>query len=213
MVWQDVPFPWQIAMEEAWAAFCAGSTPIGAALFDEDGRLIARDRNRAAEPETLNRRISHAEANLLRSLDSRAMPNIHTAVLYCTMEPCPMCMGTAVMAGIRRLRYGARDPWCGAVHLKDASPWMASKQLDYAFDGAYTAFFQLVLQSCYELRCIERGASPNVLESFRGQDPAAVALAEQLRAEALLEHLAGKNATCKEVYGRVARGRSAQGEG
>ena len=69
-MWIDISKQWQTAFEEAWDAFCTGSIPIGAAVFDENGELILKDHNRAQLPETVNRRIAHAEANLLRRLDT-----------------------------------------------------------------------------------------------------------------------------------------------
>ena len=131
-MWKDLSYEWKTAFEEGWIAFKNGSTPIGAALFDENGTLILKNRNRANEKGTINKRISHAEANILRELDITAY-NLNELTLYSTMEPCPMCMGTCVMAGIRKLRFAARDPYCGFTYLKDKEPYFMTKNLDYTF--------------------------------------------------------------------------------
>jgi tRNA(adenine34) deaminase len=36
------------------------------------------------------------------------------AILYVTLEPCPMCIGTALNARIARVVFGAWDPKAGA---------------------------------------------------------------------------------------------------
>ena len=72
-MWRDLSYQWQTVFEEAWKAFGFGSTPIGAALFDKEGQLILSDRNRSHEADTINKEISHAEANALRRMDTEKL--------------------------------------------------------------------------------------------------------------------------------------------
>lgn len=198
-MWKDISVQWQTAFLEAWSAFKSGSIPIGAVIADEKGNIIIKEHNRAAEKEILNRHISHAEANALRSLDT-SMYNPKTLTLYATMEPCPMCMGTAVMSNIKRLRYAARDPYCGAVKLKGTDPYMMGQHLDYSHIGGEMEFVQLTLQSYHELGYISCGASDKVLNSFRSLDEKAVSLAERLYAEKRLDLFSEKGTDFSEVY-------------
>lgn len=198
-MWKDLTTEWQTAFLEAWNAFKSGSIPIGAVIADENGNVIIKEHNRARERETLNKHISHAEANALRSLDT-AMYNPKTITLYATMEPCPMCMGTAVMSNIKRLRYAARDPYCGAVHIKDNDPYIMGQRLDYAHVGGDMEFVQLTIQSYHELGYISRGASDKVLNSFRSIDEKAVSLAEKLYDEKKLDLFSEKGMDFSEVY-------------
>lgn len=198
-MWKDLSVQWQTAFLEAWDAFKAGSIPIGAVIADEKGNIIIKEHNRAAENETLNRHISHAEANALRSLDT-SMYNPKTLTLYATMEPCPMCMGTAVMSNIKHLRYAARDTYCGAVHIKDNDPYIMGQHLDYALVGGDMEFVQLTIQSYHELGYISRGASDKVLNCFRSIDEKAVALAEKLYDEKKLDLFSEKEMDFSEVY-------------
>ncbi len=41
------------------------------------------------------------------------------ATLYCTVEPCLMCMSAAIHARIERLVFGATDPKVGASSVLD----------------------------------------------------------------------------------------------
>lgn len=42
--------PWRACLEQAWESFCHGSLPIGAAVIDANGQVVALGRNRLSEP-------------------------------------------------------------------------------------------------------------------------------------------------------------------
>ena len=76
MTWDELTHPWQCCLEDAWAAYCGASTghPIGAAVTDAEGQVIARSRSCVGVmgPEGLylhNGRLAHAEARALLALD------------------------------------------------------------------------------------------------------------------------------------------------
>lgn len=101
-----------LALEEARRAEAGGEVPVGAVVV-LDGRVIGRGHNRviaASDP------TAHAEIVVLRDA-ARAAGNYRLAgaVLYTTMEPCPMCCGAALNARIARVVYGAADPKAGAA--------------------------------------------------------------------------------------------------
>ena len=198
-MWNNLSYEWKVAFEEAWTAFKNGSTPIGAALFDEHGNLVLKNRNRANEKGTLNKRTSHAEANILHALDT-AIYDLHNMVLYSTMEPCPMCMGTSVMAGIRKLRFAARDPYCGFTYLKDTEPYFKSKNLDYAFVDDEMEIVQLAIQSYRELKYMENGASDKVYRTFYELRPEIKEIAEKLYSDKILDNFAKEEKPFSEVY-------------
>ena len=104
-----------VALAEAEAAAARGEVPVGAALFDAAGRLLAADGNRVEE---LRDPTAHAEMLVLRRAAARLGAK-HLAGrgcdLYVTLEPCPMCAHAASLARVRRLYYGAEDPKGGGV--------------------------------------------------------------------------------------------------
>jgi HAD superfamily hydrolase (TIGR01549 family) len=83
------------AIEIAQRAGDAGEAPVGAALFDANGRRIAvaHDESRSSGDPT-----SHAPLTALR----RAFADLRGApcILASTLEPCLMCFGAAVQAGV-----------------------------------------------------------------------------------------------------------------
>jgi tRNA(adenine34) deaminase len=100
------------ALRHAVAAGEAGEVPVGAAVV-LDGRLLA-----AAGNASIGERdpTAHAEVLALRAaarmVQSYRLPG---AILYATVEPCPMCIGAALHARVARLVFGCTDPKGGAA--------------------------------------------------------------------------------------------------
>lgn len=201
-MWNGLSDVLKISFEEAWTAFKDGNIPIGAVVCDEDGKIIIRDHNRTAEPGHVNSKIAHAEMNAIRRIDT-SVYNIKTVTLYTTMEPCPMCMGTAVMSNIKHLRYVSGDPYCGAVHLKEEDPYISGQGLDYTHIGDEAEYVQLVLQSYFELRCIESGCSDMVLRRFSDINSKAVETAKGLFSEKKLDDMASTGSSMSDVYDMI----------
>ena len=100
------------ALEVAREAVPLGEVPVGA-LVVCGGRVVGRAHNRR---ETANDPTAHAEILALRAAAQRLGSwRLVDCTLYATLEPCPMCVGAAVNARIRRLVYGCTDPKAGAV--------------------------------------------------------------------------------------------------
>jgi tRNA(adenine34) deaminase len=132
-LWRTLSLPWQTCISEAWAAYCAGSVPIGACITDSAGRIVARGRNRLGEhtdarPAISGSRLAHAEVNALLALDEGVV-DPHDCTLYTTMEPCPLCVGALTMANIRQFHYAARDAWAGAADLVRSHRYIKSKNI------------------------------------------------------------------------------------
>ena len=105
--------PMRAALSAAGDAADAGDVPVGAVLLDDDGEIVAVDRNRREE---LADPTAHAEM-LVISKRARELGDWrligHTLVV--TLEPCAMCAGAAVWARLERIVYAAPDPKAGAA--------------------------------------------------------------------------------------------------
>ena len=106
-------------MREALAlardAQAAGEVPVGAVVV-VDGAIVGRGRN---APVASNDPTAHAEMLALRQA-AAAIGNyrLEQAVVYVTLEPCPMCAGALVAARVKALVFGARDLRFGGVRSK-----------------------------------------------------------------------------------------------
>ena len=108
----------RVALTEARLAAAEGEAPVGAVLVQRDnseaaGTLLARAHNRR---ETDCDPTAHAEILVLREAGrKREGWRLTGTTLYVTLEPCPMCIGAAMLARVDRVVYGARDPVMGTV--------------------------------------------------------------------------------------------------
>lgn len=100
------------AIKEAVKAFDADEVPVGAVIVHK-GRIIARAHNQI---RLLKDPTAHAEMIALTQASAHlASERLLNTTLYSTVEPCAMCAGAMVLARIKRLVYGARDPKTGAA--------------------------------------------------------------------------------------------------
>lgn len=108
------------ALRAARAAGRAGEVPVGAVVYDRRGRRLASGSNRTLRDLDPS---AHAEIVALRRAARRAGNHrLGGASLYCTLEPCPMCLGALVQARVGALVYGAADPKGGGLTLR-IFPW------------------------------------------------------------------------------------------
>lgn len=116
--------------QDPWAWLCCvlglvslyeGNYGVGAVIV-RGGELICEGRNRLLRPR-LNT-AAHAEAEALDAFEARFgdLAAGHGAVLYTSLECCPMCTVRLLNAGIRTVRYLAPDPDGGMLSRMDGLP-------------------------------------------------------------------------------------------
>ena len=101
----------QEALKEAAKAFQEDEVPVGAVIVS-DGKIISRGHNQI---ERLKDPTAHAEMIALTSAANFLNTKwLNQASLYVTIEPCSMCAGALVLARIKNVYFGAKDPKTGA---------------------------------------------------------------------------------------------------
>lgn len=100
------------ALEEAQKALAHGDVPVGAVIVRK-GRIIGRGHNRREADQDVT---AHAEVLALREAGAYDGGwRLEGAVLYVTLEPCPMCAAAIVQAKMAQVIYGVDDPRLGAA--------------------------------------------------------------------------------------------------
>ncbi|HAH19335.1 MAG: tRNA-specific adenosine deaminase [Omnitrophica WOR_2 bacterium GWF2_43_52] len=99
------------ALKEAQKAFEEDEVPVGAVIVS-DKKIIARAHNQV---ERLKDPTAHAEMIAITQATSTLGSKwLNGASLYVTIEPCSMCAGALVLARIKNIVFGAKDPKTGA---------------------------------------------------------------------------------------------------
>jgi tRNA(adenine34) deaminase len=93
------------ALAEAERAGQAGELPIGAVVVI-DGKIIARGQARHTRSKS---QLRHAELNAMLEGGERLWNDHQRAILFTTVEPCPMCLGAVVMADIPHIIFALHD--------------------------------------------------------------------------------------------------------
>ena len=93
-------------LKEAKKAYSAGEVPIGAVIV-VDGKIISKGYN---QRESKQNALMHAEISAI----SKACKKLHSwrlenAIMYVTLEPCPMCAGAISASRIKKVVYGCKE--------------------------------------------------------------------------------------------------------
>jgi tRNA(adenine34) deaminase len=110
------------ALVEAGASGERGEYPIGAVVVI-DGHVVSRGRSRQRE---LRSQLAHAELEALQLGGEPVWARHDEAVLFTTVEPCPLCLGAAVMADVPHIVFAHPDPAVQAVEIIERVPYVGS---------------------------------------------------------------------------------------
>lgn len=97
------------AIDEAERGWSEGGIPIGSALLDEAGMVVAAGHNMRVQ---LGDPTAHAEVSCVRAAGRRR--DWSRLTLVSTLSPCPMCSGTAILFRIPRVVIGENRTFMGA---------------------------------------------------------------------------------------------------
>ncbi len=115
------------ALQCAAQASARGDLPIGAVIVC-DGEVISRGRNSINSSKS---QLRHAEIDALERAGPLLFERHDDCVIYTTVEPCIMCLGTIAMADVRHVVFGAPDPARGGTDMWNRVPYVAKEILRY----------------------------------------------------------------------------------
>jgi tRNA(adenine34) deaminase len=102
-----------VALEQARKAVASGDVPVGAAIFNGSGELIATGHN---ERELHKDPTAHAEIVAIRRASERLGDwHLTDHTLVVTLEPCAMCAGAIAQSRLQTVVFGAWDEKAGAA--------------------------------------------------------------------------------------------------
>lgn len=99
-----------VALEEARQGLAEGGIPIGAAVFDGQGRLLGRGHNRRVQDSDPS---VHGETDAFRRAGRQR--SYRNCVMVTTLAPCWYCSGLVRQFGIGRVVVGEQTNFEGGV--------------------------------------------------------------------------------------------------
>jgi len=103
-----------VAAEQARIGAREGGIPIGAALFDRDGRLLGAGHNRRVQQDDAS---VHGETDAFR--DAGRQRSYRGTTMATTLSPCWYCSGLVRQFGISRVVVGED------VNFRGGQDWLA----------------------------------------------------------------------------------------
>lgn len=109
----------EIAIEEARKGLSEGGIPIGAALFDAQGKLLGKGRNRRVQE---NDPSIHGETDAFRKAGRQA--NYRQTIMATTLAPCWYCSGLIRQFKIGTVVVGEAENFAGGIE------WLAENKVN-----------------------------------------------------------------------------------
>jgi len=100
----------QIAIEEARLGLAEGGIPIGAALFDREGKLLGRGHNRRVQEGDPS---AHGETDAFRKAGRQK--SYRDKIMVTTLAPCWYCSGLIRQFGIGTVVVGESVNFSGGI--------------------------------------------------------------------------------------------------
>jgi tRNA(adenine34) deaminase len=152
--WSGLPEHWCSAFRQAWAAYTAGTIPVGAVVVDPNGVIAAEARNRifdAGDPprgQLAGSWLAHAELNAIAQIDAERSRTAEGWAVYSTWEPCPLCAGAITVAFRGRITvgYACRDPISSGLRVLTETDIGRRRQWQVQqLRGPFAVFAELLL--------------------------------------------------------------------
>lgn len=105
----------EVAIEEARIGLAEGGIPIGAALFDANGKLLGRGHNRRVQEDDPS---IHGETDAFRKAGRQR--SYRDTVMVTTLAPCWYCSGLVRQFGIGTVVVGE------SVNFQGGIEWLAA---------------------------------------------------------------------------------------
>ena len=100
----------RVALDEAQEGLAEGGIPIGAALFDAQGRLLGRGHNRRVQQGDPS---AHSETDAFRHAGRQR--RYRDTIMVTTLAPCWYCSGLVRQFRIRTVVVGERVNFAGGI--------------------------------------------------------------------------------------------------
>ena len=206
MAWSDLEAPFRRTVELAWESCSSGTFGCGAVITDAAGSVVAEGRNRvfdepSGEYPIEGTRLAHAEMNALARVPSGVA--LDDCTLWSSLEPCLMCLASALLSRVGEIRYLAADSlWDGVERLPSLNAFVDGQwPLHHEPHDREWAVFARAL--ALHMLASRQSVGSQALAATDRSEPATAALVRRWVADRTLADLASAGAPVTEVLAVV----------
>lgn len=216
--WSELAPPFRRCVELAWESCSSGTFGCGAVITDPAGNVVAEGRNRvfnepSGEYPIEGTRLAHAEMNALARVPAGVA--LDDCTLWSSLEPCLMCLSSALLSSVGEIRFLAPDPlWDGVERLPSLNAFVERRwPLHHdPHDGEWAVLGRTL---ALHMLASRRTGDSQALAANDLREPETSALVRRWVTDRTLADLASTGATVEEVLSTVwddvteaARGRA-----
>lgn len=106
----------RVALQEAEKAMAAGELPIGSVLVANDQEIV-RGQTQVSRRGSM---AAHGELFALLDANGKLWSAQRPLIIYTSLEPCLMCLGACMQAGVDRVVFGMSAAPDGAARYVEA---------------------------------------------------------------------------------------------
>ncbi len=140
----------RVAIEEARRGLAEGGIPIGAALFDKQGKLLGRGHNRRVQEDDLS---VHGETDAFRKAGRQR--SYREKIMVTTLAPCWYCSGLVRQFGIGTVIVGE------SVNFQGGVDWLRENGVEV---------IDLASKECVDLLAAYIAAHPEIWNEDIGEE-------------------------------------------
>jgi cytosine/creatinine deaminase len=146
----DPPALLRVALEEARKGWAEGGIPIGAAIFDDRGKLLGSGHNRRVQQDDPS---IHGETDAFRNAGRQR--SYRQLTMVTTLAPCWYCSGLVRQFGFARVIVGESRTFQGGID------WLRSLGIEV---------IDLDSKECFELLAAYIAKHPEIWNEDIGQE-------------------------------------------
>ena len=214
--WSELAAPFRRCVELAWESCSSGTFACGAVITNPAGNVVAEGRNRvfdvpSGEYPLEGTSLAHAEMNALARVPAGVA--LDDCTLWSSLEPCLMCLSSALLSSVGEIRFLAPDPlWDGVEGLPSLNAFVERRwPLHHEpHDGQWAVLGQTL---ALHLLAFWQPVDSQALAAHDRSEPEVAALVRRWVGDRTLVDLASTGATVEEVLATVWGGVSEAARG
>ncbi len=204
--WSELAAPFRRSVELAWESCASGTFGCGAVITDPAGNVVAEGRNRvfnepSGEYPLEGTALAHAEMNALARVPAGVA--LDDCTLWSSLEPCLMCLSSALLSNVGEIRFLASDPlWDGVEGLPSLNAFV-ERRWPFHHEPHDSEWAVLGRTLALHMLASRQTGTSQALAAHERTEPETADLVRRWVTDRTLNDLASAGATVEEMLAAV----------